>query len=71
MPWLLQPQGKSPQYPLDRRLGGPQVSLNMVLKKKNSQSPVGIKNQTYDHPAHSLITILTELSQHLRDKEVA
>jgi len=24
MPWLLYPQGKSPWYPLDRRLGGPQ-----------------------------------------------
>jgi len=24
MPWLLYPWGKSPQYPLDRRLGGPQ-----------------------------------------------
>jgi hypothetical protein len=23
-PWLLYPQGKGPQYPLYRRLGGPQ-----------------------------------------------
>jgi hypothetical protein len=25
MPWQLNPLGKSPQYPLDRRLGGPQI----------------------------------------------
>jgi hypothetical protein len=34
MPWLLYPQGKSPSYPLDRRLGGPHSLLDMVVKRK-------------------------------------
>jgi len=32
MTWLLYSQGKSPWYPLDRRLGGPQV--DKVVKTK-------------------------------------
>jgi hypothetical protein len=42
-PRLLYPQGKSPWYPLDRRLGGPQSRSGRGGKEKNSQSPPGIE----------------------------
>jgi len=38
-PWPLHPQGKSPQYPLDRRLGGPQICSGHTGEEKNSQLP--------------------------------
>jgi len=46
MPWLLYPQGKSPRYPLDKWLGGPQRwSEHSGEKKKNPiTAPAG--NQT-------------------------
>jgi hypothetical protein len=31
--WPLYPQGKIPQYPLDKRLGGPRASLDMEKRK--------------------------------------
>jgi hypothetical protein len=34
MPQVLYPQGKSPWYPLDRRLGEPTAGLDNVEKKK-------------------------------------
>jgi len=34
MPHLLYHQGKSPRYPLDRRLGGPRAGLDMVSVRK-------------------------------------
>jgi len=37
MPWPLYPQGKIPQYPLDRRLGGPQSLSGCGGEVKNSQ----------------------------------
>jgi hypothetical protein len=37
MPWLLYPQGKSPWYPLDRRLGRPQSQSRCSGEKKNFQ----------------------------------
>jgi hypothetical protein len=37
MPWPLYPQGKSPRYTLDRRLGGPQSQSGHSGKEKNSQ----------------------------------
>jgi hypothetical protein len=36
------PQGKSPWYPLYRRLGGPQIRSGRG-EEKNSQSPPGIE----------------------------
>jgi len=42
MPWLLYPQGRSPWYPLDRRLGGPQSHSGHGGEEKNSQPPPGI-----------------------------
>jgi hypothetical protein len=37
------PQGKSPWYPLDRRLGGPQGRSGRGGEEKNSQLPPGIE----------------------------
>jgi len=39
----LHPQGKSPWYPMDRRLGGPQSQSGHGGEEKNSQPPLGIK----------------------------
>jgi hypothetical protein len=39
----LYPQGKSPWYPLDRRLGGPQSHSGRGGEEKNSQPPSGIE----------------------------
>jgi hypothetical protein len=36
-PRLLYPQGKSPRYPLDRRLGGPQSRSRRGVEEENSQ----------------------------------
>jgi hypothetical protein len=46
-------QGKSPQYPLDRRLGGPQSQSGHGAEEKNSQSPSGIEPRSSDRPARS------------------
>jgi hypothetical protein len=37
------PPGKDPQYPLDRRLGGPQSRSGCSSEEKNSQPPPGIE----------------------------
>jgi hypothetical protein len=37
------PQGKSPWYPLDRRLCGPQSRAARRGEEKNSQPPPGIE----------------------------
>jgi hypothetical protein len=42
-PRPLYPQGKSPWYPLDRRLVGPRTVLDAVMKRK-LQSPRGESN---------------------------
>jgi hypothetical protein len=42
-PRPLYPQGKSPWYPLDRRLGGPQSRSGRGGEEKNSQPPPGIE----------------------------
>jgi len=46
-------QGKSPQFPLDRRLGGPQSWSGCGGEEKNSQPLLGIKPPNPDHPAYS------------------
>jgi hypothetical protein len=43
MPQSIYPWGKSPWYPLDRRLVGPRASPDAVVKKK---FPVPARNQT-------------------------
>jgi len=56
------PQGKSPQYPLDRMLSEPQSLSEHSGKEKNYQPLPGIKPYYPDHPACSLVTIPSELS---------
>jgi len=58
MPWLLYPWGKSPWYPVDRRLDGPRAGLDAVTKRKN---PCPCWKLRSTCPACSLDTILTEL----------
>jgi hypothetical protein len=41
-PRPLYPQGKSPWYPLDRRLGGSQSRSGRGGEEKNSQPPPGV-----------------------------
>jgi hypothetical protein len=48
IPRPLYPQGKSPQYPLDMRLGGPQSRSGRGGEKKNSQPLLGLEPP--DHP---------------------
>jgi len=43
MPWLLYPQGKSPWYPLNRRLDGPWSCSGCSGEEKNPQSLPGIE----------------------------
>jgi len=58
--WLVYPWGKSPWYPLDSRLGGPQSQYGYCGKEKKSHLlPCWESNPS--HPAHSLVMILTEL----------
>jgi hypothetical protein len=49
------PQGKSPWYPLDRRLGGPQSRSGRGGEEKNSQPPPGIEPQNPDRPARGTV----------------
>jgi len=51
MPQLLYPWGKSPYYPLDRRLGGPQSQSGCDGEEKNSQFPPGIEPPITNYPA--------------------
>jgi hypothetical protein len=55
-PRLLYPHGKSPWYPLDRRLGGSQSRSGRGGEEKNSQPPPGIEPQNSDRPARSRYT---------------
>jgi hypothetical protein len=61
-PRPLYPQGNSPWYPLDRRLGGPQSRSGRGGEERNSQPPPGIEPYNPDHPAHS--PALYRLSYH-------
>jgi hypothetical protein len=47
------PPEKSPWYPLDRRLSGPQSRSGRGGEEKNSQLPPGIEPYNPDRPAHS------------------
>jgi hypothetical protein len=62
-PQFLYSRVKSPQYPLDGRLGGPQNWSGCYGEEKNLLPLLGIKLQFLGRPAHSLVTILTELSR--------
>jgi hypothetical protein len=50
-PAALPPQGKSPWYPLDRRLSGPQSRSVRGGKEENSQSPPEI--EPYNPDSHT------------------
>jgi hypothetical protein len=47
------PQGKSPWYPLNRRLGGSQSRSGRGGEEKNSQPPPGIEPYNSDRPGRS------------------
>jgi hypothetical protein len=61
-PRLLHPQGNSPWYPLNRRLGGLQSRSGGGGEEKNSQPPPGIEPDNPDRPARS--PALYRLSYH-------
>jgi hypothetical protein len=61
-PGRFAPQGKSPWYPLDRRLGGPQSRAGRGGEEKNSRSPPRIEPKNPDSPARS--PALCRLSYH-------
>jgi hypothetical protein len=56
MTQVLYPKGKSPWYPLDGRLGGPQSCSGRAGLEKNSQPLLGIEPQNPNHPARSPAT---------------
>jgi hypothetical protein len=58
--WLLYPWGRSPRYPLCRRLDGLQSQFGYGDEKKN---PCPFQELNPNHPAHSLVNILTEILQ--------
>jgi hypothetical protein len=59
-PRPLYPQGKSPWYPLDRRLGGTQSRSGRGGEEKNSQLPPGIEPYTHKY-IHTYIHNLTKV----------
>jgi hypothetical protein len=61
VPQPLYPQGKSPLYPLDRRLGGPQSRSGRRGKVKNSQPLPGIVPSIIQPVAQPYTTELTRL----------
>jgi hypothetical protein len=52
-PRPLYPQGKSPWYPLDRRLSELESRSGRGGEEKNSQPPPGIEPQNPNHPVRS------------------
>ena len=61
---LILPQGKCLQYPLSRRLGGTQSQFG---EERNLMLLPGIKPYFLGLPAHSLVTVPTELLHLLID----
>jgi hypothetical protein len=53
-PRLLYSQGKSPWYPLDRRLGGPQSRAGRGGEEENSQPTPGIEPYNPNRPVRRL-----------------
>jgi hypothetical protein len=60
-PQLIYPQGKSPWYPLDRRLGGPQNRSGRAGEEKNSQPLPGLEPQIIQPVAQRYTTELSRL----------
>jgi hypothetical protein len=64
MPQPLYSDWRSPLYPLDRRLGGPQSRFgHSGGEENNSQPPPGIEPRNSNRLARSLVAIPTELSR--------
>jgi hypothetical protein len=61
MLWLLYPQGKSPWYPLDRMLGGPESQPGCGGGNNNSQSLQGLKTPIIQSTAQHYTTELSQL----------
>jgi hypothetical protein len=61
MPQLLYPQGKSPWYPLDRRLGGPQSQSGHGGEEKNSQLLPGLETLIIQSVVQCYTTELSQL----------
>jgi hypothetical protein len=55
------PQGKSPCYPLDRRLGGPRSRSGRDSEEKNSQPLPGLEPPIIQPVVHSYNTEQTRL----------
>jgi hypothetical protein len=60
-PWLLYPQGKSPWYPLDRRLGWPHSWSGSGDEVKNSQPLLGLEPPIIQSVVQCYITELSWL----------
>jgi hypothetical protein len=60
-PRLLYPQGNSPRYPLDRRLGGPQSRSGRGGEEKNSQPLPGLEPPIIQPVAQRYTTELSRL----------
>jgi hypothetical protein len=52
----------APCYPVDRKVVGPTAGLDVVVKREKSLH-YSCQVLNSGHPAHSLVTILTELPQ--------
>jgi hypothetical protein len=61
-PRPLYSQGKSPRYPLDRRLGGPQSRSGRGGEEKNSNPPPEIEHLNFDLPAEVDVNIYKYLN---------
>jgi len=60
-PRSLNSRGKSPRYPLDRRLGGPQIRCGRGGEEKNSSL---CRESSSSHLVQSLVTVLIELQNY-------
>jgi hypothetical protein len=63
-PRPLYPQGKNPLYPLDKTLGEPKNSSGHGGEEKSSQPLPEIEPWNPNHPASSLVAILTDRPCH-------
>jgi hypothetical protein len=68
MPQPLYPQGKSPWYPLDRRLGGPQSWSGRGAEEKNIPNPCQDSNPRLFNPYSSVIPMKYPGSEESKDR---
>jgi hypothetical protein len=61
MAQLLYPQGKSPWYPVDRRLDGPQSQSGCSGEEKNSQPLLELKPSIIQPTAQCYISEISQL----------